>query len=385
MTGVMPARVARREMLGGLAGTLAVATAAPARAAIDPSLFDIRRYVYVPSATTPDVTIIDADTDRITGSLHTGIVAQHVAVSRQAATLIAADGRAGEVALVDVFTGAARTLLLPAVTDQLTVAAGGRLVAAVHQAAGTITLVDLDSARVATVIAGLPKLRDVMFGAQDTELYIAAEGIAGIGVIDLATARLSHEIATWRPNRAGVAALARTPDGRRLLAQPQGGGAISVIDLEAGRAVAELPAGSGTVGLFPSGTGRFLLIPDNATATLAVFRAEHLDQPVALRSATDAAGVHPAWLDSVAFVPCGASHRLLVYDLDTLHPAGEIALPGPPLRGAVTTDSRTLYLPIRDPPQVVAVDGASRRIATTFDLPGPPLLALVAGGWGICH
>jgi len=33
----------------------------------------------------------------------------------------------------------------------------------------------------------------------------------------------------------------------------------------------------------------------------------------------------------------------------------------------------------------VAVAGDMRRVHATFDLPGPPLAALVAGGWGICH
>ena len=87
----------------------------------------------------------------------------------------------------------------------------------------------------------------------------------------------------------------------------------------------------------------------------------------------------------VVFIPNSAGYRPLIYDLDARRPAGEIALAGPPLRGAVTPDSRTLYLPVRDPPCVVAVDGASRTVSARFDLASPPLAALVAGGWGICH
>lgn len=385
VTGAVPVRTGRREVLAGLTCTLGVGAAAQGQAAIDLALLDIRRYVYVPSATMPDVTIIDGDTDRIVGTLHTGIVAQHVVVSLQTATLIVTDGRSDTVVLVNVFTGAARTVQLPVAADHLTVGTAGRLAAATNRAAGTITLIDLDGGRVDTAITGLPPLRDVMFGEQDMVIYIAAEGLAGIGVIDVAKARLTHEIATFRPTRAGVAALARMPNGRRLLARPKGGGPISVLDPEEGKPIAELSAGIGTVGMFPSGTGAFLLIPDNVNATLAVFRSGHLDEPIALRSAVDVADVHTAWLDSVAFVPCAASRRLLVYNLDTLQFAGEIGLAGTPVRGAVTPDSRALYLPILDPPQVVAVDGATRRIATTFDLPSPPLSAVVAGGWGICH
>jgi DNA-binding beta-propeller fold protein YncE len=355
-----------------------------ARAAFDPTLADIRRYVYVPSAATPDVSVIDVDTERVAGRLPIGIVARHVGVVREAATLVATDA-SGAVSLADVFTGTVRSLALPIPADQLTIGTGGRLAAAVARAAGTIALIGIDSGRVESVISGLPRLRDVMFGNQDTELYIAAEGLAGIGVVDVAKARLEREIAGFGVVRDGIAALARTPNGRQVLAQPNGGGPISVIDPEQGKPVGAFAAGSGTVGIFPSGTGAWLLIPDKTEATLTVFRFDHPDKPVVLKGAADAVYVHTAWLDSVAFVPSAASRRLLVYDLDTLRLAGEIPLVGTPMRGAVTTDSRTLYLPTLDPPQIVAVDGSTRRIVATFDLPEPPLTALVAGGWGICH
>ena len=374
----------RRACLAGLAGLLGVAKPGRARAAFDPTLADIRRYVYVPSAATADVTVIDVDGERIAGTLPIGIVARRAVVSREAATLVATDA-AGAGALVDVFSGTVRSFVLPAPADQLTIGAGGRLAAAVNQAAGTITVIGIDSGRADTVISGLPPLRDVMFGNQDTEFYIAAEGIAGIGVVDVAKGRLVRQIAGFGVARDGIAALARTANGRHILAQPKGGGPIGIFDPEQGKPIGELAAGPGTAGIFPSGTGSYLLIPDATEATLTVYRSERPDKPVVLPGAADAVGVYTAWLDSVAFVACAASRRLLVYDLDSMRPAGEIPLTGPPVRGAVTTDSRTLYLPALDPPRVVAVDGSTRRIAATYDLPGPPLSALVAGGWGICH
>jgi DNA-binding beta-propeller fold protein YncE len=375
--------VGRRALFGGVAGTVGVAGGARGQA-VDPSLSDIRRYVYVPSAGTAEVTVIDADTDRIAGSLPIGVIARHVVVSREAATLVATDASGGG-SLVNVFTGSVRRFVLPAPADQLTIGTNGLLAAAVNLATGTIAVIGLDTGRVDTVISGLPPLRDVMFGTQDTELFIAAEGLDGVGVVDVGAARLVRQIGSFRPARGGVAALARTANGRQVLAQPKDGGPIGVIDLDLGKPVGELAAGGGTVGIFPSGTGGYLFVPDTAEATLAVFRSAALDEPVVLRCATDAVSVHTAWLDSVAFVPCAGSRRLLVYDLDPPRLVGEIPLTGTPLRGVVTPDSRTLYLPLLDPPRVVAVDGSTRRIGATFDLPGRPLSALVAGASGLCH
>jgi DNA-binding beta-propeller fold protein YncE len=377
----------RRDVLAGLACAIGVGAPTCAQATIEPALFDIRRYVYVPSTTVPDVAVIDTEDDRIAARLHTGIVARQAVVSRDTATLIATDGQSASVSLLDVVSGKTRTVALSAAVDRLTVGTTGQLVAASDLAGGTIALIDLGEERQdrVTMITGLPPLREVMFGDLDTALYIAAEGLSGVGVVDVAKAKLLHEIATFQPTPDGVAALARTPDGRQVLARPRGGGPISVLDPEQGRAVAQVAGGPGTMGIFPSGTGNYLLIPDDIEATLAVFRSNRLDDPVALPGAAGVIGVYTAWLDSIAFVPSAVRRSVLVYDLDKMHLVDEITLPGAPAAGAVTADSRTLYLPILDPPIVVAVDGNTRRIVATYDLPSPPLAALVAGGWGICH
>jgi DNA-binding beta-propeller fold protein YncE len=384
-TSASPALAGRRGMLAGLACALGVGVAAKARATTDPALLDITRYVYIPSATTPDVTIIDIETQRIVGNLHAGVVAQQAVVSQDAATLIATDGRSALVSLVDVFAGTARTVVLPTPADRLTVSANGRLVAATHLAGGTIALIDLGDARVKAQITNLPPLRDVMFGDQDKVLYIAAEGLEGIGVVAIDTGRLLHEMSTIAPTHADFAVLARTPDGRRVLAQPQAGGPISLFDPEQDKAIAELNGGPGTAGLFPSETGNYLLVPDNTKATLSVFQFAHLAAPVALPGADGVVGVYTAWLDSVAFMPSTARRSVLVYDLDKMRLANEIKLCGTPVRGAVTPDTRTLYLPSLDPPKIRMIDGDTRRVIASLDLSSPPLMALIAGGAGLCH
>lgn len=378
----------RRDLLAGLVGAFAVRASAQAHGTDDPAVQDIRRYVYVPSATTPDVTVIDTDTDRIVGALHTGIVARQAVVSRDTATLIATDGQSATASLVNVFTGAARTVALPAQASRLTIGGSGRVVAAIEPRSGTIALIEIgDDYRADTVstIDGPANLRDAMFGDEDATLYVAAEGLAGVGAIDVATGRVTHQIALLHPSPNGVSALARTPDGRRILAQPRGGGAIGVLDPVAGRAIDEIASGPGAAGMYPSGTGSLLLVPDTARSSLDVFRSTDWREPVLLPGAASVVGVYTAWLDSVAFAPSAGRRGVLVYDLDRMRLADEIALPGTPIRGAVTPDSRALYLPLLDPPVVVAIEGKTGRVAATIDLFGPPLAALIAGGWGLCH
>lgn len=350
----------------------------------DRAAWDISRYVFVPGIGTPLVAVVDSDTDRLAGLLHLGLVPRQVEVSRDLGILVATDGTAAAITVLAAFGGTPRRIALPHAVGRLVLGTTGRLVAAVDSNGGTITLVELAPVRVAATIAGLPPLRDVMFGDKDTQLFVAAETRSEVGVIDVATARLTGEIATILPGPGGVAALARTPDGRRVLARPDRG-PISVLDVARGAPVGALDAGPAASGIVPSGTGALLFGLDDTTATLAVFRGDRTDPPVRLPGAPAQTGVYTAWLDSVAFVPSAAQHRLRIYDLDRLALDGEIALPGRPGRGAVTSDSRKLYLPVSDPPQLVAVDGATRRVVATIALPAPPLSAVIAGGWGLCH
>ena len=378
-------RAGRRRLLFGFAGAIGAGAATNGRAAAEP--FDIRRYVYVPSATTPDVTVIDTETNRIAGTLRTGIVAGQAAVSREAATLIATDARSASVSLVNVVTGAARAVILPNPAERLTIGTTGWLAGASYPAGGTIAVIDLGEERPDKVstIRGLPPLRDAMFGDLDTTIYIAAESLHGIGVVDVGKARLTREIVPVQPNPNGFAAMARSLNGRQILAMPPGGGPIGVFDPDRGQPVGRVEATAGATGMFPSGTGRYLLVPNSVEATLAVFRSETIGDPVSLPGAAGVTSVYTAWLDSIAFMPSPAGHSVLVYDLDTMRRVDGIALRGRPGQGAVTPDSRTLFLPVSDPPQVVAIDAATRKIAAVFDLPEPPLAALVAGAWGVCH
>jgi DNA-binding beta-propeller fold protein YncE len=342
----------------------------------------IERYVFVPSAVNSTTTIIDTDTDRISGTLQIDFVPRQVEVSRELAKLVATDGGAA-ITVLGVFGGLPKQIALPNPVQRLVLGTRGRMVAAIDLAGGAIALVDLDTDRVTAAIGGLPPLRDVIFGNQDAMIYIATEGRAGIGVIDVTSGQLVREIAVAPSGGTGIATLTRTPDDRRLLLQSQGGGPIDVLDLGKG-GIDRIDVAAGAGPAVPSGTGTILLIPDGVRQTLVV-RSERLGEPVTLRGAAVVTGIYTAWLDSVGFVASAALRRLLVYDLDRPSLVGEIALAGVPVRGAVTVDSRKLYLPVTEPPQLVVVDGKSQRVVATIDLPGKPLAAIVAGGWGVCH
>lgn len=344
---------------------------------------DARRFVFVPCADQPNVIVVDSETDRIVATLPLGLLPRQVAVSGGEAKLVATDGK--RAVIVDLAERASRPIDLPHPVARLVLGTTGWMLAAADPDGGMITLYDLRFERVVNRLQGLPALRDLMFSDKDGFLLVAAEGWDAISVVDVNTGRPVSQLAPFRPAPAGIGSLARTPNGRRVLARPQGGGAISVIDLQAGLAVGELDVAPTASGAVPSGTGALLFVPDSVLATLTVFRTDALARRAVLPGAPGLQGVYSAWLDSVAFVPSATRRRILVYDLDRLQPAGDIALAGTPGTGSVTADSRKLYLPLSDPARLAVIDGETRAQIAWLALPAPPLAAIAPGGWGVCH
>jgi len=346
---------------------------------------DVSRFVFVPSAERSIVSAIDGDRNEIVGDLPLGVVPRQVLLSRTEAKLIATDGTSAGFATFDLSKSELSRVPLPHVVDRIVLGTSGWLVAAAGSKGGSITLFDIRRGITMGRIDGLPKLRDFLFVDQDAFLFVAAEGWSGIAVIDVNTARLTRRIGPFGSGGQGVVALARTPNGRSVLVLPAGDNPPSIIDVESGDVVGELGAVAAADGVVPSGTGAFLIVPDNKEARLRIYREGQSAWATSLPAQPGMGPVYSAWLDSVAFVSCAARRQLLVYDLDKLRPAGSIDLQGIPGQGGVTPDSRTLYVPLTAPSALAVIDSQTRKVVTTVPLESAPLAAVVPGGWGLCH
>jgi len=373
-----PPRLPRRALLALPGITMARSALA------NPLLLDIRRYVFVPSAERPIVEVLDSQTGTFISSIPLGAVPTQVVISRTEAKLAVAGTETAGIDLVDIGNGSRHRIELSHRIGRLVLGTSGTVLAAADHEGGAITLVDLRSERIIGRLSQVPGLRDMMFGDADKTLYAVGDGWGKIGVFDVATAALVAPIAPFRPAPSGIAALARTPDGQRILARASGDGSISVIDPARALATGELTL-AGADAVFPSGTGRFLFATDSAREKLSVFASSCMQKPVTLAAGPGLGAVYSSWLDSVAFLPSAKLRRVLVYDLDHLRQAGALPLAGTPVSGSVTADSRTLYLALKDPAGLAVIDGQTRDIRATIPLQSHPLAAIVPGGWGICH
>ncbi|MDR3534569.1 MAG: hypothetical protein P4L90_28905 [Rhodopila sp.] len=367
------------RLILALFALLAAATAAHA----NEDTVDMTHAVFVTMAGSPLVPFIDPDTDRIAGTIDAGLVPQQIALASPIAKLLAIDGKASSVNLVDLVTGSIRTVPLGIVPGRVTVSSDGLLPALADLGSGDVVLLDLLRHRVLGRVGGLSPSRDMVFSANSRTLYVAGKSQGAIDVIDATTVRRETAIATGLPY--GSLALSRTSNGRRLFVQPDGGGGVGVLDLEHGGPLSPIHSGPASTVAFPSASGAYLLVADNQLGTLTVLRDGDAPETTVLKAATGVDIIYTAWFDTLALVPSTTTRTLLLYDLEAVRPVGTISLSAAPARGAVTPDGQKLYLPLPDAGQVAVIDARRRALVASIVVAGHPTSILLAGSYGICH
>lgn len=368
--------VSRRQFIPLLG--LFVASAAQANI----ETVDMSRAVYVPMSGVPQVCFIDPDGDRIAGVIDVGMVPDQIGLAASVSKLLVTDGTSTRLNIVDVVTSAIITAALPFIPREITVDPNGLTAAIADDVTGRIILFDMMRRQIIGIVTGPAPLRDMMFSSDGRALYISGGDDQAIAVVDVKAADVTRRIPTNLTS--ATLALTRSPDGRRLFVQSRGGD-VGVIDLDRGQPVAPIGAPAGSTVAFPSATGVFLFIADNQLGKLTVIHEADKSTRTVLNAASGVRTVYTAWFETLALVPSEVDRSLLLYDLDTLRPAGTIGLVAAPGRGAVTPDGRKLYLPLPDAKQVAVFDARKREMLGYVSVPYAPAKVVLAGSYGICH
>jgi DNA-binding beta-propeller fold protein YncE len=345
----------------------------------------VARYVFIPSRNAPIVTVVDRDIDGVVGTLDVGLVPEQVVVSEATRKLVAVDGIARAVSVVDLANGRRVTIDLDFTPRWLIASPDGYVAAAADLSAGSVAFVELMRNRVVSRITGLSPIHDLMFGPDGAFLYVAVERSDGIGVVDVARGKLIEEITVSGLRSAQAAGLTRSPSGRMGYVKAQGSRTISLVDLSNFRPVREIEVGRDALKAFPTGFGGYLVVPDNSEKTVTIVANASLTVAAMLKGGAGMTTVHSGWFDTLALVPSATERKLLVYDLDRLSQAPDIPLPGSPGRGAVTQDGAKLYIALEDASKVAVIDLQRRVLLRTIAVASNPVAAIMAKSFDVCH
>jgi DNA-binding beta-propeller fold protein YncE len=247
---------------------------------------------------------------------------------------------------------------------------------------GRLAVVDLQRNSIVGTwsVNGTPD--DVLFSTDSGALYLAGKDRPGISVIDVDKGSI-HEFEG--SGELSFTGLSRSPNGRDGFGKRTGSNEILEFDLRRQKLARSLDVTLDTSFAFVTGTGRFILLPDNRRRELRIATTDPLEIVATLKGSSTMDAAYSAWFDSLAYVTSPAEHRLLIYDLDHLSRLGELRLDGTPGAALVGPGGDKLFVPLVDAKAVEVINTGSQRVAAHIPLDANPTTMALASAYGICH
>ncbi len=378
-------------MVGAIVGTLGAGAVAAQE--------DYSNYLFVPNRASAEVTVVDRTTNQIVARIDVGNVPHQVLVSQVAGKLVVSNTADNTISIVDLKSFRTEaTVSLGAEPEHMALGPDGLTVAVGNIAAGTVSLVSLKDNREVARVVGLIQPHNLTFSLDGKRLYVANLGAEHVSVVDVASAKVIDEILVAEPtalaSRGGLAGreyqgiinVTPTPDGRLGFAVHGEGNVLAVIDLESGEKLKSIALGELPWRAYGTAKGRYMLIPNNGDRTVSVVDTGRLEVVATLPGAADMTGVNGDLDETAAFVISRGESRIVILDLETMTPAGSIALPGTPETAVASPDGKSLYVALSSTNQVAVIDLPSRRLSAVIDHVGnEPWGATLVGGDNYCH
>ncbi len=363
------------------------------------ALENLERYLFVPNRASADVAVIDRVTERVIARLPVGKAPHQVVVSRSLGKLVASNTEDDTITIVDLRTlETEATLALDTAPEHMALGPDGQTLAVGNIGAGTVSLVSLRDNREVARIAGLIQPHNLTFGPKGKRLYVANLGANYVSVIDVARARITGEIPVADPGAIaakaadpgagyqGIINVTATPDGRLGFAAHGESGALAVIDLDKGERLLTLALGARPWRAYGTADGRYMVVPNNGDATVSVISTATLQVVATLPGATGVTGVNSDATGKTVFVISRAESKVVILDLESLRPAGEIALPGAPETGVLSPRGDKLYVALSGLGKVAVIDVPGRRLSGMIEGVGrEPWGTTLLGADNYCH
>lgn len=363
------------------------------------ALDDGSRFVFVPSRSDPEVSVLDTAKDEVVATLKLGRVASQVVVSDSTGRLVASNIENKSLAIVDLRTHRLlRTMALDLTPERMVISPDGYLVGIGDAKQGVVAVVSILNYREMARVGGFVEPTKLTFGLDGSQLYVtdsATNRLALIDVVqnkrmfDIPVAQTSRPPVTARtgaPSPDTVSALTRTPDGRYGFVADARDNSLKVIDLSTEKIIKTLEVGRAPQRPYGTADGRLMLVPNEGDASVSVVDTTMLQVVATLPGGRGVQAINTGWFESVAFVMSAAEKKLVLLDLVKFQSAGEIPLPGKPGPGVVTSSGDKLYVALTDADKVAVINMRARTLAKVIDGVGRrPFGVTMAKTNNYCH
>ena len=345
---------------------------------------DGARYAFIASASSKSIFVVDLQEESLVHTIHLPRAPTSVTVSERLKALVIGHAAEKRLTLIDLSSADMTQLdyalgLTPSIVEMSPV---GETVAIYDRQEGRL---EVHAFRRGVVLLSADNIfvnTEFTFSSDGAKLYWVDDARGDFNSIDLWSQKQSIKLA--KPE-SGLSAISRSIDGTNAFISEKSRNVVHMIDLRTFAPVVTAQVGSEPGRPWGTADGRYMLVPNKGDRTLTAISTLS-GQPIYTVPAVDIPEfINPGWLDTTAAV-VGKSGQLAFFDIDDGDITTRHELDGMPIDGIVTSDSRTLAIPVPSKGALVFFDMQTRaRSSAILGLPsdiGPAALAISNN---LCH
>ncbi|ATW04491.1 YncE family protein [Sphingorhabdus sp. YGSMI21] len=256
---------------------------------------------------------------------------------------------------------------------EIAISPDGRLAAVVSYGGDTIDIFDIAaSERIETVSLAPSQRPHGILWLDDGRIIATTEGSDNITIVSPPDGEIQkREISTISTGQKGSHMLVVTPDKSRAFVSNMQSGTVSVLDLLAGKKIADLPAGTEPEGLAITPDGASVWVADRRGDVLRVFDARSLKELAAIETGKFPIRVAISPDGTTAITSNLGDGALGLYDVATRKATGSIGVSGEAGSQQVTIlfspDGKKLYVAETGPDTIAEVDLAAGEVIRRFE------------------
>jgi len=345
---------------------------------------DGARYAFIASANSKSIFVIDLQERALAHTIALRLAPSSVTVSERLKALVIGHEADKSLTLVDLSSADLTQIAYPLDLTPSTIEMSpvGETVAIFDQEAGRLEGHALHRRATLLAIDDVHTESEFTFSSDGATIFWVDDGNGTFNAVDLWSERKSIDLA--RPG-SGLSAISRSIDGTVAFVSDASADVVHIIDLATFSPLLQVHVGRRPGRPWGTSDGRYMLVPNNGDRTLtaistlsgaSVYTVPAVDRPVF---------INPGWLDSTA-AAVSETGDVAFIDIDDGNVTARFELDGAPLDGIVTSDSRTLAIPVPENGSLVFFDMRTRtKLSSIVGLPIDISPAVLAISNNLCH
>lgn len=345
---------------------------------------DLARYAFVTSQLQKTVIIVDLLEHVEAGEIELAGVPDGVMASEASKALIVSHGDARKLTLVDLTSDNLDLYDYPLEIrpDVVLVSPIGETVAIYDAERRALQVHALRRREILVSAEGVDTNTVMTFNHDGSSIYWVDQEAGVLQSVDLWSERRQLRLG---PNGTRLSAMSRSIDGTLGFVSNADDGNVHVVDLRTLSLLKSTRVGGQPERPWGTADGQYMFVPDVSNSTLAMISVATGELLYTVGTVAHPVSVNPGWIDTVAAV-VGLDGTVAFLRISDGRELARTKLDGVPEAGVVTSDSKTLAIPVSGSGSVAFFDMRKQAISSTITgLPrdiGPAALAVSNN---LCH